>query len=133
MMTLDQFITAHGLKMTAERTDSNPSMDDSANMDHWLVVLWCGRRRMTLPFSMGYGHNGAEPDLPTVLDCLASDANGYDNAGSFDDWASEYGYDPDSRKAERTYKAVKQSADKLRKLLGDDAYTLLTSGDVERL
>lgn len=132
-VSLDQFIADNRLTMTAERTDSNPSMADSANMDHWKVTIRCAGRRMTLVFSMGYGHNGKAPDLPNVLDCLASDANSYDNAQSFEDWAGDFGYDPDSRTAERTYKAVAKSADKLRKLLGDDAYTLLTDGSVERL
>ena len=132
-VSLEQFITDNRVTMTAERTDSNPAMDDSANMDHWRVTLRCRRRQMTTVFSMGYGHNGAEPKTAEVLDCLASDANGYDNAQSFEDWAGDYGFDTDSRKAERTYKAMAKSADKIRRLLGDDAYTLLTNGSVERL
>jgi len=54
-----------------------------------------------------------------VLDSLGSDAGTYLNARGFEDWATEYGYDPDSRRAEAIWKAVgKQMAD-LRKVLGE--------------
>lgn len=73
-----------------------------------------------------------EPDLPGVLDCLASDSQGYEWAGSFEDWAAEYGYDTDSRKAEATYRHVGEQARALRHLLGLDDYRLLIE-EVERL
>lgn len=132
-ITLLQFVTDNLLTMTAERTDSNPSLDDSANMDHWKVTIRCGSRRMSLVFSMGYGHYGELPKLVDVLDCLASDASSYDNAQSFEDWADELGMDTDSRKALRTFKTVQRQSEKLRTLLGDEAYMLLTDGSVERL
>ncbi len=45
------------------------------------------------------------PPLTDVLDCLADDCAGYENARCFEDFAREYGYDTDSRKAERIYRA----------------------------
>ncbi len=80
---------------------------------------------MTTIFSMGFGHNGHEPKAAEVLSCLASDAAGFDNAQSFEDWADEYGYDADSRKAEKIYKAVEKAAHRLRAFLGDSAYETL--------
>ena len=68
---------------------------------------------------------GSLPTPPTIadlLDCLASDASGYDNARAFDDWCSEYGYDTDSRTAVRVYNAIAEQAHQLRLLLGDAAY-----------
>lgn len=124
-ITLDAFIKANAIRMTAERTDSNPSMSDSKDMDHWKVVLHAGRSRVTTYFSVGYGHNGKAPEAPDVLSCLADDAAGVTNAQSFEDWCSEYGYESDSRKAERIYKACEHSAAKLHKLLGDSAYETL--------
>ena len=67
-VSIDQFITANGITMSCERTDSNPNMPDSRDMDHWKCTLirrvtasgkWYGQR-MTVRFSMGYGHHGAE-------------------------------------------------------------------------
>lgn len=131
-MTYAEFIDTYKLGLSAERTDSNPNMTESRDMDHWKCVLKCGRRKMTLVFSMGYGHNGAEPKLADVLDCLASDSATIDNADDFEQWCSELGYDPDSRKAERTYKVCAKQSEKFMRLLGDAAYQQLLY-ETERL
>jgi hypothetical protein len=60
------------------------------------------------------------PTLADVLGCLCADASGYDNARTFEEWAGDYGYDTDSRKAESTYRVVAEQAKQLRHLLGDD-------------
>jgi len=75
---------------------------------------------MTVPFSMGDGYNGAKPTVDTVLDCLASDASGADE--TFEYWCGNFGYDTDSRRAEKTYKAVQRQTAKLRAFLGEDLY-----------
>jgi hypothetical protein len=71
------------------------------------------------------------PSLIEVLDCLAMDANGIENASSFEDWCGEYGYDTDSRKAEKTYRICARQVEKLRAMLGREAYEELLYG-VER-
>lgn len=124
-LTLAQFIAAAGLKMSVESAYSNPSMDDSSNMDHWKCVLRIGRRQMTVPFSQGYGHNGREPELSNVLSCLASDSASIENARSFEEWASDFGYDTDSRKAERTFHVCERQAGRLKAFLGSDLYSTL--------
>lgn len=63
------------------------------------------------------------PDLRDLLDCLASDCCGSDE--SFEDWAANYGYDEDSRKAENTYHIIRKQARELRQLLGAEAYEVL--------
>lgn len=135
MKTLKEFIKAENLSMTAKRTDYNPNMDNSDDMDHWGCTItndperlndWKSpAARMDLTFSMGRGHHGIAPELEDVLDCLASDAAGYANAQDFEDWASEYGYDTDSRKAEETYNTIGEQADDLRNLLGEEAFETL--------
>lgn len=59
---------------------------------------------------------------PTVVDILSSlllDASAIDE-GSFEDWAASFGYDPDSRKAEKIWKACVETGLKLRSELGDE-------------
>lgn len=124
-MPLTEFIASAGITMTCKRTDDNPGMDDLGGMDHWRCTLRAGRSRMTLTFSMGSAHNGKEPTVEDVLDCLASDASGYANASEFDLWCQEYGYDGDSRKAERTFKAVRSQTQKLMQFLGESAFETL--------
>lgn len=60
------------------------------------------------------------PDLADVLYSLSMDADVLDS-GSFENWASEFGYDTDSRKAESIYRACLDIALKMRAALGDAA------------
>lgn len=71
---------------------------------------------------LGIGPKGAPilPDLDSVLWSLAMDYSVID-AGGFESWASELGYDTDSRKAEATYRACLDIALALRAALGDAA------------
>ncbi len=132
-VTIEQFVNANRISIKADRVDRNPHMKDSDRMDNWKVTLKrkIGKpapgsgRAMTLYFSMGIGHNGAAPEAKEVLSCLASDAAGVANAQSFEDWCSEYGYDTDSRTAEKTYKTVEHQAARLKTFLGDDLYNQL--------
>jgi hypothetical protein len=42
------------------------------------------------------------------------------DSGSFEEWAADYGFDTDSRKAETTYRACLDIALKLRNGIGED-------------
>ena len=59
------------------------------------------------------------PGVVDVLSCLLLDAEVI-NYGSFEEWAGEFGYETDSRKAEETYRACVQHGLQLRAMLGDD-------------
>jgi hypothetical protein len=48
--------------------------------------------------------SGVAPSAAEVLGCVARDAEA--QSMTFDEWAGEYGYDTDSRKAEDTYRGV---------------------------
>ncbi len=99
--------------------DPNPDWD----MDHhpYKVTLYRStpKRQITVPFYMGLAHT-SEPTAADVLSCLVSDTTGVDNAIDFDDWCHEFGYDTDSRKAEKTYKQCKFMASKVHNFLPDD-------------
>src|SRR5258708_729718 len=122
-MRLGEFIKKHRLRMECELTDANPNMahdEWSRTATHWKCFIKRQRARMLVHYSQGpaIAH---EPRLEEVLDSLASDAAGFLNARDFDDWASEYGYDADSRRAEKTFTAVGQQVADLRRLLGQPA------------
>src|SRR5262245_1458008 len=98
-MTISALIAREGLKFSADLTDHNPHAQDdkwAATATHWKCLIRKGRRSMTVYFSQGPAIS-REPTLADVLDCLASDASGFENAGDFTSWCSEYGYDSDSR------------------------------------
>lgn len=65
--------------------------------------------------------SGKKPIVPQdcdVLYSLVSDSDVLD-CSTFEEWANNLGYDSDSRKAERTYRACLEIALKLRKGLGE--------------
>ena len=127
-ITLEQFITGQQLEMSVRPVKRNPHVSgDQLPRNFKCTITMVGRGNhepMTVYFSQGSAHK-KNPTLAEVLNCLASEASGVDNARSFEDWASEYGYDTDSRKAERTYQICKKQAQDLKALLGQDAYNQL--------
>ena len=145
-VSIEQFIESNRIVSGSYRVDSNPNMADGGNMDHWKVTLVRGvlregfdtwhdykgklgacqytKRKLTVYFSKGYGHHGAEPTAAEVLSCLASDSSSVDNSG-FEDWCSELGYETDSRKAKKTFEACEHAAKRLLNFLGSDLYNQL--------
>ena len=134
-ITLDQFITEQQLVMSVRPVKRNPHMQgEQMPRNFECTIEFEGRgyhEPLTVYFSQGSAHK-KPPTLAEVLDCLASDASGVDNAQSFEEWASEYGYDTDSRKAEKTYNICRQQAQELKALLDRDAYDQLLY-ETERL
>jgi len=115
MKTLKERINTLGITMDLEAGDVRDGWPSGSH--HYRATLKLSRRRMTVPFSTGSAWTH-DPEVADVLDYLISDASGYDGSGSFETWAAEYGYDPDSRKAEKIYKAVECQTDKLKQFLG---------------
>lgn len=123
---LSSFIEEHGITMTAKPVSNNPNMDSDQKMNHYKVILKTGElgvnyAELRTYFSMGLGLTGA-PKVSDVLDSLASDAAGVENARNFEEWCGEYGYESDSRKAEKIYKTCQAQAAQLKQFLGDKAY-----------
>ena len=107
-----------GLRITATEKFYAPARDlDFPNAFHFRCQLKLRGKCYTFWYSMGSAHAGKRPELPDVLNSLALDASGYENARDFADFCGEYGYDTDSRKAEDIYRACQRGGDGVRKLL----------------
>lgn len=63
------------------------------------------------------------PDPIEILWAIARDGDALES--TFEDWASELGYDTDSRKAERTYRACQENCLRLKKILSADQIQIL--------
>lgn len=130
-MTTAEFAAKHHVRSTAELVERNPHMSDMiAGSAHWKVTLRHGRKQLTTFYSQGPTiiH---EPTAAEVLDCLASDAQSVIAARDFDDWASDLGYDTDSRRAFNTYDTILAQSARLLRFLGQDNYYFLCE-QVER-
>ena len=88
-------------------------------IDHEIETGRIGRARSFGGVSSGNAIT--PPGIDDILASLALDAGAVDYA-DFDQWASEYGYEPDSRKAFRTYKACLDVGLKLRAGLGETIF-----------
>jgi hypothetical protein len=95
------------------------------SVDRDEAITWeCenGRSAIRIP---GFGLNRAsrsgkaiEPNPADVMYSLIIDSDALD-ASSFEDWAGNFGYDADSRNAEKIYRACLKIALKLRNGLGE--------------
>lgn len=128
MNNIRSFIKKYGISITSEWSDENPNMHEWRDANHYKVKLVRQptkndphRRQFTTYFSMGYSHTD-EPKAEDVLDCLAMDTSSYENARDFEEWAAEFGYDTDSRRAERTYNVIGKQAKQLKRFLSEELY-----------
>lgn len=71
------------------------------------------------------------PSAGDVLSSLADECMSVTNALSYEEWCGDFGYDEDSRKGERIYRACQAQAAKLRAFLGHAAYADLISGNYQ--
>lgn len=100
-------------RMTMHEVERRDAFESAAELgtyprnpkgESWIMQ----NQRVTLP----------APKLEDVLHSLLSDGEAAEY--TFEDWASNFGYDTDSRKAEATYRACVDVGIRLRKLLGGD-------------
>lgn len=98
----------------------------SVDSNPYTVTLKYGSKRLTVPFFQGRGIK-RDPTPADVLYCLCTDAR----AGlmTFEEFCSDFGYDPDSRKAEKTWKACEKLAPRLVKFLGEELLEELSNAE----
>lgn len=119
-MTADYYQGVGHVQGYQEACDRSPYIRDRKDMAY----------RMTCEDGQLYQYNapinhyhpiGTQPvpDLIDVLYCLVLDSDVLEQGG-FEAWAGDYGYDPDSRKAEQTYRLCVEQSLRLRALLGQD-------------
>lgn len=129
-MTIQEFVAKHGVKIDSTLIDARPDGGDwIAGSAHWKVVLTVRGKRMTIYYSQGPAVI-EEPKVAHVLDSLALDASAAQ--GTFEDFCSEFGYDTDSRKVERMFKACQKIKRDLERLFRSDRVEELIY-QVERL
>lgn len=89
------------------------------------IAKECETGKTDHPYAiMQSGKPIAAPTAADVISCLCRDSDVIDYA-RFEDWAGEFGYDPDSRSAEKTYRACLETALALRAAIGEAALSEL--------
>lgn len=142
--TIKDWLAAHPVTLVVLAGPYESVDDDGWKHDAYrLRLVWKDRTngdRTTPEFSyrMGVGHRKPagridlntglkplkplpEPPLDMVLDAIVSDARCYDEATSWEDFAGNLGYDPDSRKGEAAYRACGETLHWLTTFVGGRA------------
>lgn len=103
-------------------TGENASKEYPEGSHAWRVTLAMGEKRMDVEYHMGALYKDQTPEVEDVLDSLRSESTGVSDGETFEDWASEYEADPDSRKAEALFNEMREQAERLREFLGEDSF-----------
>jgi hypothetical protein len=140
---MQQFVLDQNIRIESTPVPMNPNIEGEEWADaayHYRVSLKRGPKSLITLFTMG-GADTLPPTPEEVLSSLADDAAGYENNPDFEPWALEYGYeiheDEDvglykgRKTAEKVFKAVEKTSEKLKKFLGEESYKELL-WEVER-
>jgi len=128
MQSVEDFSDRYDITLHCHRLAGGRRPDglmSESDMDHWECYLEnLGGDKLKLYFSKGRGHHGRAPDVVEVLGSMQSDSQGFENTDGFEDWCSEYGFDPydDEDECRAIYSAVSRQALGLSEFLGEEAY-----------
>lgn len=89
--------------------------DDDQRRFVFPVTISRARRRMTLEFGQSIAAGATPPTAYEVLACMVKS-----DPGTFEQFCSAYGYDEDSRRAEKTWKACRAEWRKIERVFGDE-------------
>lgn len=145
---LDAFLQANGVQFAiAPGCPDSEITDEWKEGFRWTATFTTAQGKWSLPFFTGSGWIYSERDntamgrimdgrpikplASDVFSCIYSDSRDFwtDRPESFEEWAGNLGYDPDSRKAERIYKTCQQQAKRAREVFG----ALLDSPELETI
>lgn len=111
------FLAKHGISFSFKlaNTKTPDWKDDSRPVNHFIATFKKGKKRVSFDFfdSLNNYQKGIkELDAYSVLSCCSSEIHCPE---TFEEFCSEFGYDEDSRKSEKTFKSLKKFSDKLKK------------------
>ena len=113
-----EFAEKHGLILTSKKVSERKDGLMDRGMDHWDCTLMYEGSTYGFYFSKGFGHKGAAPTMEEILDCFKSDL-AYSDL-DFDEFCEDLGYNNDSIKDKKIYKATMAQNEAVIDLLGED-------------
>lgn len=112
----NDFAKKHGITLTVvgEPEYKKHFVDDKEYRYVFKMKLKRNGKSYTFDFGQSINAGSETPTMYDVLTCLQKS-----DVGSFENFCSEFGYDNDSRKAEKVYKAVCKEYEAVEKLFSD--------------
>lgn len=118
-----KFLNAHACTLTGKHLKRGKYFsDDEQERDIYEIHLKRGSKEYIFTFgqSLANTKKGVAPSAYDVLACLTK----YE-PGTFEDFCSEFGYDTDSKRAEKTYNAVRDEYLNVSRLFNEDEMEML--------
>jgi hypothetical protein len=115
---LETFLNNAGYKLKLKK-DVSTVENGVAFFNYRAKIIAPNGVKIKTPYSQGSGIKET-PKIDSIVHCLVLDAGCYECSETFEGFCAEFGYDEDSRKAKKTYKACKKTAERLPDLFGED-------------
>lgn len=111
----ETFLRTTGTSFRAEYLDTALYFDDDKwSRDIYRITLRRNGKSYSFRFGQSLADAGQEPTAYDVLVCITKN-----DPGTFENFCADSGYDTDSRKAEKTYKAVVKEWQGINRLFSD--------------
>ena len=93
------------------------------------VTIRNGKKHFSTTFtdSINNTQKGIKSDDIDIIYCIVADAQCVQWNNSFEDFCSEFGYDTDSRSAERIYNACEKTYNNIQRLFNSDGFDFLSA------
>jgi hypothetical protein len=109
------FATKHGIELIINSSDYKKHFqDDKEERYVFNCTLIYNRKRFTFNFGQSIQAGGEEPTMYDILTCMQK----YE-IGTFDNFCGDFGYDNDSIKAHKVYKAVVREYKNMLRVFGE--------------
>jgi hypothetical protein len=113
----EKFLRDTGTKLTLKCVGYRPYFsDEKESRDVYKFTIKTARGQYTGTFGQSIACQGEEPRAYDILSCIGADAYSPD---TFEDFCAEFGYDTDSRKAEKIFHTVQKEVAGLRRIFTD--------------
>ena len=110
-----EFAQKHGIKLVINSVEYRKHFtEDKGPRYVFNCTLMRNKKRYTFDFGQSISSGDTEPTMYDVLSCLHTS-----EVGTFDEFCGEFGYNNDSRSAERVYKAVCKEYEAVTRLFSD--------------
>lgn len=108
------FAKKYGVKLEILGSEYKTMWGEQQKRRVFKCELLRNSKSYTFEFGQSIANGSKKPTMYDILTCLTK----Y-NPESFDDFCAEFGYDINSRKDEKTYKAVYKEYEAVERLFGD--------------
>lgn len=109
------FAEKTGTKLAVLDYEYKPMWSEKQGRYVFKCRLTRGRKSYTFEFGQSIANGSQKPTMYDVLACMSKPC-GID---TFEDFCDEFGYDYDSRRAERTWKGYQKEVAAMERLFGD--------------